>query len=52
LFTSVFALGQILGPIAAGLIADSAHSLTLGLVAAAITLFAAAGVSLLQRPLR
>ena len=51
LFTSVFALGQIIGPIAGGLIADAAHSLALGLTAAALTLFAAAGAAAAQRPL-
>jgi MFS family permease len=51
LFTSVFALGQIFGPIAAGLIADAAHNLGLGLGAAAFTLFAAAGAAAAQRPL-
>ena len=51
LFTSAFAFGQILGPIAAGLIADAAQNLAYGMAAAALTLFAAAGVAAAQRPL-
>ncbi len=52
LFTTVFALGQTLGPLAAGLIADASDSLTGGLLAAGLTLLLAAIVASLQRSLR
>lgn len=38
LFTTVFAIGQMLGPVAAGFLADATNSLTNGLLAAGITL--------------
>ena len=52
LFTTVFAVGQTLGPVAAGLIADASDGLTSGLLAAGLTLLLAAAVSAMQRPLR
>jgi MFS family permease len=52
LFTTVFAVGQTLGPIAAGLIADASDGLATGLLAAGLTLLLAAIVSIMQRTLR
>jgi MFS family permease len=51
LFTTVFAVGQTLGPIAAGFIADVSGSLTTGLAAAGITLLLAGAIANLQGPL-
>ena len=51
MFTTVFALGQIIGPILAGRIADVTGSLGQGMAAAGIVLLAGAAVSALQRPL-
>ena len=52
MFTIIFALGQIIGPVFAGLIADATGSLGHGMAAAGLILFAAAAISALQRPLR
>jgi MFS family permease len=52
LFTTVFAAGQTLGPIAAGIMADATDRLSPGLIAAALTLFVAAAVSRLQASLK
>lgn len=51
LFTTVFAVGQTLGPVAAGFIADVSGSLSLGLVAAGIVLLAGGLIGALQKPL-
>jgi MFS family permease len=52
LYTTVFALGQTVGPVAAGLVADAAKSLSFGLLAAGGTLLLGAVISVLQKPLR
>ena len=51
LFTSAFALGQILGPIAAGALADVAHDLAIGLLAGGGVLVLGALVAAVQKPL-
>jgi hypothetical protein len=51
LFTLVFAVGQTVGPVSAGFMADATDSLTTGLVAAAIILLVAGTIAGLQRPL-
>lgn len=51
LFTTLFAVGQTIGPVLAGLIADATASLSLGLAAAAAALVLAAVLSSRQRPL-
>lgn len=50
LFTTVFAIGQSIGPVAAGAIADATGSISAGLTAAAAVLMVAALVAILQRP--
>ena len=52
LFTCVFAVGQTLGPVVAGGLADATESLAPGLVAAAVTLFLGATVAARQVALR
>jgi len=52
LFTTVFAIGQTLGPVAAGLIADATHSLGAGLFAAGVALISAALIAVRQRRLQ
>jgi len=51
LFTTVFAIGQIIGPATAGLVADWASSLAPGMAAAGIVLLVGAVVSIFQKPL-
>jgi predicted MFS family arabinose efflux permease len=51
LFTTVFAIGQIIGPAAAGWVADRASSLAPGMAAAGVVLLVGAVISLLQQPL-
>ena len=51
MFTTVFALGQIFGPVVAGRIADTTGSLSSGMAAAGAILLAAAATALFQRPL-
>ena len=51
LYTTLFAIGQAVGPMAAGLLTDATGSLVWGLAAAAAVLLVAAGISMLQRPL-
>ena len=52
LFTTVFSLGQIIGPVGAGIVADRTGGPTTGLAAAGLVLLAGAVVGALQRPLR
>jgi MFS family permease len=51
LFTVLFALGQMIGPVAAGYIADLTDSVTLCLAGAGLILVTGAGLAALQRPL-
>ena len=48
LFTVVFAIGQTIGPVAAGAIGDLSGDITQGLLAAGLVLLAAAVASLFQ----
>lgn len=50
--TSLFAIGQAIGPVAAGWISDRSGSLSTGLAVSAAVLVLGAGIALLQRPLR
>lgn len=52
LFTTVFSIGQIIGPVGAGAIADHTGGTSAGLAAAGAILFAGALIGVLQRPLR
>lgn len=52
LFTTVFGVGQLLGPVAAGYIADTTSGIEVGLVASAVILLAAGALALLQKPLQ
>jgi MFS family permease len=49
LYTTVFSVGQIVGPIGAGGLADASGSLRLGLLVAAGILFAGGLAAMLQR---
>lgn len=51
LFTALFAAGQIVGPVAAGMLSDHTGSVRDGLLAAGLILAAGGAVALLQRPL-
>lgn len=51
LFTTIFAFGQILGPIAAGFIADWTHNITHGLVGAGLIILISAFIFAVQRSL-
>lgn len=51
LFTSVFGVGQLVGPVAAGYIADATDGVGTGLAAAGIILLAGGALALLQKPL-
>ncbi|MGF1525479.1 MAG: YbfB/YjiJ family MFS transporter [Candidatus Competibacterales bacterium] len=48
LFTVLFAIGQIIGPVAAGRLADATSSLAVGFLAAGVILALGGGISLLQ----
>jgi MFS family permease len=48
-FTVVFAIGQMIGPVVTGWLADSTGSLVAGLAVSAGTLLAASAVAMLQR---
>lgn len=50
-FTVVFAVGQVIGPTAAGSVADSLGGLRMGLIASAAVLWLGAALALLQKPL-
>lgn len=52
LYTTIFATGHMIGPIAAGLIADATGSLTGGLLLGAGLLVLGGIIALFQRPLR
>ncbi len=52
LFTTVFSIGQIIGPVGAGMIADSTGGTGTGLAVAGGVLFGGALIGILQRPLR
>src|SRR5690606_23864227 len=49
--TSLFALGQTIGPVAAGWVSDWSGSLTTGLAASAAILLVGALIALMQKPL-
>lgn len=51
MFTTVFALGQIIGPTLAGMISDVSGALSQGFAVAGVILLAGAATGLLQRPL-
>ena len=51
LFTFVFAAGQVVGPVTAGVIGDSTGSIRDGLTAAAAIMLAGAALAAVQRPL-
>jgi hypothetical protein len=51
LFTTIFSVGQTLGPVAAGAVADIAQSLSLGMIMGGFVLLAGALVAVLQKPL-
>src|SRR5690606_8418719 len=48
--TSLFAIGQAIGPVGAGWLSDQWGSLTVGLAVSATLLFSGAVIALLQRP--
>ena len=51
LFTTIFAVGQLIGPVAAGYISDLTDDLTLGLIIAGATLVLAGAMAAFQKPL-
>ena len=51
-FTIIFSLGQMIGPVAAGMLADATGGVALGLVASGVSLVVGAAVALAQKPLR
>ncbi|MGX1305341.1 putative MFS family arabinose efflux permease [Amorphus suaedae] len=51
LFTTIFAVGQLIGPVAAGYISDLTSDLTLGLIIAGATLILAGALAAFQKPL-
>ncbi len=51
MYTTVFAVGQMIGPVAAGAIADQTSRITDGLLSAGMLLTVAAVLCLMQRPL-
>ena len=52
LITVIFAIGQTIGPVAAGTIGDAFGSIAPGLLAAAAILLLGAACGLMQRPVR
>lgn len=50
-FTLIFAIGQTVGPVAAGVIADKTGSPDTGIIVAGFLLLAAASLAVVQRPL-
>jgi MFS family permease len=52
LFTVVFAVGQAIGPLLSGWLADATHSLYAGLAGSVAILLAASAVAMLQRATR
>jgi MFS family permease len=51
LFTTLFAVGQMIGPIAAGIVADLTNNIGLGLLGAGLIMLLAAVVAIAQKPL-
>ncbi len=51
-FTTVFSIGQMIGPVAAGALADATNSIALGLICASAILVFGAIVAVFQRPLK
>jgi MFS family permease len=51
LFTGIFAIGQTIGPVASGFIADAFGGIQFGFAAAGIVLILGAAISLMQKPL-
>jgi predicted MFS family arabinose efflux permease len=51
LFTLLFAVGQTIGPVAAGMIGDVFGGIDYGLIGAGVILLAGAGIAFLQAPL-
>lgn len=51
LFTTVFGVGQLVGPVAAGYIADTTSGISVGLAVAAAILVAGGALALTQKPL-
>lgn len=51
-FTIVFSVGQMIGPIAAGALADATESIALGLAGSGVVLLLSALVAVLQAPLK
>lgn len=51
LFTTIFSIGQIVGPVGAGVVADYAGGPALGMAIGGCTLLLGAAIALLQRPL-
>ncbi|MGB0411272.1 MAG: YbfB/YjiJ family MFS transporter [Pikeienuella sp.] len=52
LFTVLFSLGQIIGPVGAGALADLVGGVEEGLIASALILAIGAAIGMMQRPLR
>ena len=52
LFTLIFAIGQTIGPVAAGIVGDVTGTLRAGLVAAGAILLLAAAIAVCQKPLK
>jgi len=52
LFTFVFAAGQVVGPVAAGVIGDAAGSIENGLIAAGLVLITGGAIAMFQKPLK
>ncbi|MEM9439244.1 MAG: YbfB/YjiJ family MFS transporter [Pseudomonadota bacterium] len=51
-FTTVFSIGQMIGPVAAGVLADATSTIAPGLICASIILVFGAFIAVIQRPLR
>lgn len=51
-FTTVFSIGQMIGPVAAGALADATNSIAPGLISASAILVLGAIVAVMQRPLK
>jgi len=51
-FTTVFSIGQMIGPVAAGALADATNNIAPGLLSASAILILGAVVAVIQRPLK